>query len=203
VNARRWVELLLPDAATVSFAWVRDLVHGDEGLLAKITQSPTARRLLSRNLRAQHRLATPANLSLAPHQQWLLNGHVQQAALARRLGIDALHERIRTTISAAPVAALRKELGEEGYQQALAGPALDVTGLEHAGFAEALERGRLCDYLISVGAALLETTVSGTDPFCSLRMRFAFSPACWRARPRGLRVDAAQLHARLAELAKE
>jgi hypothetical protein len=198
MSARRWADYLLPDAFSMQLGWLLELVRGDENLLAQIARSSTARRLLARRAYAQHRITVPARAALAPHQQWLLADHMQQLALARRLGLVAAQEFIRTTVDASAVCALRKELGEDGYRAAIAGPGLVIDGLDRAAFAAALRGGRLGDHLVAVGAALLETTTQPDDAFARARMRFAFSPACWRSRPRGLRVDATQLAARLA-----
>ncbi len=203
MSARRWIEFLVPDALGVHIDWLRDLVRGEEGLLAQVTKSPTARRLLMRSLHRHLEIPVPERASLEPEQHWLLASHTRQLALARRLGIEALHELIRTTVEAPLVAILRKALGDDDYRQALAGPGLPVTGLERAGFGAALRRGRPEDYFVSVGAALLETTARSGDPFCRMRMRFAFSPACWRARPQGIGVDSAKLATRVAELSEE
>jgi hypothetical protein len=203
VSSRRWLEFLVPDALGVHVDWLRDLVRGEEGLLAQVTRSATARRLLTRSLYQRHGISVPARASLAPHQMWLLSGHTGQVALARRLGIEALHDLIRTTVEAPLVAILREELGEEAYRRAVAGPGLTVTGLERQDFGTALRRGRPDEYFISVGAALLERTAQEGDPFCRMRMRFAFSPGCWRSRPQGIGVDDKQLAARIAELAEK
>ena len=101
------------------------------------------------------------------------------------------------------MAALRKALGEADYGRALRGPGLPVQGLNRAQFERALQRGALSDYLLGVGAALLETTTQGGDPFCHLRMRFAFSPPVWASRPQGLQVDAAALAARIETARQE
>jgi hypothetical protein len=202
MSARRWMEFLVPDALAVHIDWLRDLVRGEDGLLTQVTQSATARRLLTRTLYRKQEMAVPERASLAPQQQWLLAAHKSQVSLARKLGIEALHDFIRTTVEAPLVAILRKALGDDGYRRALSGPGLAVTGLERAGFGAALKRGRPDEYFISVGAALLETTAQTGDPFCRLRMRFAFSPTCWRQRPQGIGVDDGQLAARVAELAE-
>jgi hypothetical protein len=202
VSARRWMEFLVPDALGVHIDWLRDLVRGEEGLLTQVTKSATARRLLTRSLHRHHELPVPERASLAPEQHWLLASHTRQVALARKLGIEALHDLIRTTVEAPLVAILRKALGDDAYREALTGPGLPVTGLERSGFGAALRRGRPEDYFVSVGAALLETTARSGDPFCRMRMRFAFSPACWRARPQDIGVDGAQLATRVAELSE-
>jgi hypothetical protein len=199
MSARRWVEFLLPDALSMHFDWLQDVTCGDQGLLTRVAQSPTARRLLNRTARRRHGIAVPARVDLAPHQQWLLLPHADQAALARRLGLDALRDYIRTAVRAPAVAALRRELGEEGYTAALTGTALPVRGLDRTRFDAALERGGFAEYVVAVGAALLETTTATGDPFCRLRMRFAFSPACWRTRPRTIEVDAQELARRICE----
>lgn len=199
MNARRLASYLLPDASTTHPGWLRHLVGGDDHLFAQVLRSPLARRLLTRRAHERYRIAVPSRATLAPHQRWLLSESSQQLALARRLGLDALHEFIRTTVDALAVAALRKELGEEGYQAAMTGAGLAVVGLDRGAFAAALRDGRLAQHLVGVGAALLETTTQDGDPFAPLRMRFAFSPACWRARPRDLQVNAAELAARIGE----
>jgi hypothetical protein len=200
VSLRRWLEFLVPDALGVHVDWARDLVRGDDNLLARVKQSGTARRLLSRQLHRHYEMAVPERVKLAPEQRWLLAEHSKQAALARALGIEALHDLIRTTVEAPLVAALRGALGEESYRGAVATPGAPVTGIAREEFRAALGRGRADDYFVSVGAALLETTVQSADPFCRMRMRFAFSPSCWRSRPRGIEVDGAWLAARIAEI---
>jgi hypothetical protein len=203
VSMRRWAEFLLPDALGMQVDWLRDFVRGDRGLLAQIAGSPTARRLLNRNVYRQHKISVPGRVQLSPQQQWLLLPHAAQVALARRLGLDALHESVRTTVRATSVAALRKELGDDGYRRVLAGRALPVSGLDRAAFDAALERGNFADYAVAVGAALLETTTQPGDPFCNLRMRFAFSPTCWRMRPRDIAVDREELARRIGEPAQQ
>jgi hypothetical protein len=200
MSRHRWLEFLVPDALGVHVEWVRDLVRGDESLLARVKQSATARRLLSRQLHRHYEVAVPERALLAPEQRWLLAEHSRQAALARALGIEALHDLIRTTVEAPLVAALRGSLGEVAYRNAVAAPAGPVTGLTREDFRAAVGRGRADDYFVSVGAALLETTVQSGDPFCRMRMRFAFSPSCWRSRPRGIGVDGAWLAGRIAEI---
>jgi hypothetical protein len=203
VKARQWVEFLIPDALAMQLDWVRGLVKGDDGLLAQISQSPTARRLLTRGAHKHLQIAVPARANLAPQQQWLLAAHPQQVSLARSLGIEALHEIFRTTVNARSVAVLKEALSEEGYRRAIAGPGLLVQGLDRSEFDEAVQRGRLTEYITAVGAALLETTTQPGDAFCQMRMRFAFSPACWRARPRDIQVDPTLLHERIRALSKE
>lgn len=199
MNVRRWIDSLLPDAesSTLQLNWLRGITRGDQGLIESIVQSPTARRLLNRRAYRQHKIVIPGRVELAPHQQWLLAGHAEQIALARRLGFDALHENIRKAIRSSSVTALRKELGDEGYKLALATPGIAVRGLEQIHFDAALGRGELAGYAISVGAALLETTTPPGDDFCRLRMQFAFSPECWRKRPRGIKVDPDELTRRI------
>jgi hypothetical protein len=203
MSARRWVEFLVPDALAMQLDWVRDLLKGDDTLLAQVARSPTARRLLTRGAHQRLHITVPSKGSLAPHQQWLLYAHPQQVLLARNLGTEALHDFIRTTVEARSVAILKEALGEDGYRRAVSGPGLPTEGLDRSQFEEALKRGRLTEYITGVGIALLETTTLAGDPFCQMRMRFAFSPACWRARSRGVRVEDAQLHARITELGTE
>jgi hypothetical protein len=200
VSARRWAEFLLPDAIGVQLDWLRDVVRGDDGFVAQLARSPTARRLLNRTMYRRLEIPVPERVSLNPHQQWLLAGREQQLRLARQLGIEALHGLIRTTIDGRSVALLRAELGEEGYGRAMAEAGLEVDGLDRSAFVAAVTRGRLTAYIVSVGAAVLETTTRAGDPFCGVRMRFAFSPECWRSRPRGIRIDGVQLAQRIAEL---
>jgi hypothetical protein len=201
VSTRRLVDFLIPDALAMQFDWVRNAVRGDKNLLAAIAQSPTARRLLNRRVQSEHRIAVPGSVELAPNQRWLLSTPAQQVDLARRLGFEALRGFIRTAVRASHVGLLRKVLGEDGYREALSGAALSVVGLERAHFDAALERGELADHAVSVGIALLETTTPADDSFCRLRMRFAFSRACWSSRPQNLCVDDAELARRL--VAKE
>jgi hypothetical protein len=201
MNARRWMDFLLPDALTVHLDWLRQLTAGDRTLLSHLLRSRSARLLLTRRLYKAHEIAVPDRVRLQPHQQWLLKDHETQRDLARRLGADALHGWIRTTVRASWVATLRGELGEDGYRQALAGPGLAVEGLEREAFDTALQQQRVADYFTALGAALLETTTSRSDPFCRLRMRFAFSPHAWQARPRGIRVDPDDLAQRIADFA--
>jgi hypothetical protein len=202
MSVRRWAEFLLPDALGVQVDWLREAVRADDGLLAQVARSPVARRLLNRTMHRRLEIPVPERISLGPQQQWLLAGREEQVRLARRVGIEALHRLIRTTIDGRCVAALRAELGDEGYGRAMAQAQLDVEGLDRSAFVAAVTRGRLAVYIVSVGAAVLETTTQGGDPFCSLRMRFAFSPECWRCRPRNIEVDGAQLARRIAELTK-
>lgn len=202
MNARRLVDYLVPDAVSMQVGWLRDLVRADDNLISQIAKSPTARRLLTRKAHGQHKISVPARAALAPNQQWLLLDHRRQQALAKRLGLEAVHQFVRTTVDAASVAVLRKELGEEGYRAAIAGTGLRVEGLDRAAFAAALSRGRFVEHVTAVGAAVLETTTRGGDAFASMRMRFAFSPACWHSRPKDLQVDEAELAARIAEDAK-
>jgi hypothetical protein len=198
-NARRWMDFLLPDALTVHTDWLRQFTAGDGQLLSRLMSSRTARMLLTRRLYKLHEIAVPERVKLRANQQWLLMDHEAQRALARRLGRDALHDWIRKTVRASAVVMLRNELGEDGYRRALAGPGLSVTGLDRYSFETALQRGEVGNYFVSVGAALLETTTDSGDPFCALRMRFAFSPSAWQCRPRGVRVDADELARRIAE----
>ncbi len=198
MNARRWIDFLLPDALTVHTDWLRQFTAGDGQLLAKVLRSRSARLLLTRRLYKLHEIAVPDRVKLQANQQWLLLDHEAQRALAQRLGRDALHDWIRQTVRASAVVMLRHELGEDGYRCALAGPGLPVEGLDRFSFETALQRGQVCNYFISVGAALLETTADGGDPFCGLRMRFAFSPSAWQCRPRGIRVDPDELARRIA-----
>lgn len=195
----RWIEFLLPQATAMQPGWLRDLVAGDADLLAKIRHSRSARALLTRGAYRHHGFSIPGRATLEPHQQWLMLDHSRQRALARELAIQALSDVIRTTVRGTCIASLRKELGESRYQQAIEQPALAVHGLNRAQFDEALRNGALAAFLLSVGAALLETTTRSGDPFCRLRMRFAFSPACWLARPHGLRVDGVELAARIQQ----
>jgi hypothetical protein len=202
VNARRWVGYLLPDAFSLQMDWLRELVRGDDGLLAQVARSPTARRLLTRTAYQRHQIPVPSRASLAPDQQWLLSDPRQQVLLARRLGLEALRDVIRTTIDAPSVAILRKTLGDDVYRATLAGPSLAVEGLERASFVQSLKSGKLADHVTAVGVALLETTTQPSDAFARMRMRFAFSPACWNARPRNLHVEGELLALRIAESLK-
>jgi len=201
-SARRWIDFLMPDALTMHPGWIRDLLGSDSGLLAKIMSSPTARLLLTRNIYRHHEMVVPARITLAANQQWLLLSHEAQRSLARRLGVEALREHICATVRGASVSALRAQLGDEHYERAIAGCGLHVEGLERAAFDEAVSRSELADYLVAVGAALLDTTTQPGDPFCRARMRFAFSPKCWLSRPRDIRVDAAELAQRIDNLTK-
>jgi hypothetical protein len=201
MSARQWTDLLLPDALNTQLDWLRDLVR-DGNLLDHVRRSPTARRLLARETYARHGLVAPARTSLSQEQQWLLLNRQDQLTLARRLGIAALHDFIRLTVQARAVAALRKELGDEAYRKATTQPALCVAGITRAPLDEAIERNRVGDYLVAVGAALLETTLPPDEPFYRLRMGFAFSPSCWHSRPRGLQVDPQALAARIVEAAR-
>jgi hypothetical protein len=197
MSARRWAEFLMPDAVSMQFDWLREAVQGDRGLLAAIAQSPTARRLLNRRVQREQKIPVPRRMTLAPHQQWLLASPAAQVALARRLGLEALRNYIRTTVRASSVAALRKQLGDEEYRRAVAEPALPVTGLDRARFDAAVARGDVQEHATSVGAALLETTTPSDDNFCRVRMRFAFSSDCWHARPQGLKVERNELVRRI------
>lgn len=199
MNARRWMDFLLPDALTVHFDWLRQFVSGDGRLLDQVMNSRTARLLLTRRLYKFHEVAVPDRVKLRANQEWLIEDHESQRELARRLGRDALHDWIRRTVRASAVVMLRGELGEEGYRRALAGPGLSVEGLDRVAFEAAVQRGQVGEFFVSVGAALLETTTDGGDPFCGLRMRFAFSPGAWQSRPRGILVDADELARRIAE----
>ena len=199
MNARRWIDFLLPDALSVHTDWLRQFTAGDGQLLAKVMRSRSARLLLTRRLYKLHEIAVPDRVKLRANQQWLLMDHEAQRALARRLGRDALHDWIRRTVRTSAVVMLRNELGTDGYRRALAGPGLAVEGLDRYSFETALQQGHIGNYFVSVGAALLETTTDGGDPFCGLRMRFAFSPGAWQCRPRGIRVDADELARRIAE----
>lgn len=199
MNARQLVDYLVPDAVSMQVGWLRDLVRGDDNLLSQIAKSPTARRLLTRKAHSKHEITVPARATLPPNQQWLLLDHRRQQALAKRLGLAAVHGFVRTTVDAGSVAVLRKELGEEGYRAAIAGPGLAVQGLERAAFTTALGRGRFAEHVTAIGAALLETTTRGGDAFASLRMRFAFSPTCWHSRPKDLQVNEAEIAARITE----
>lgn len=199
MNASRWMSFLRPDAWTVHTDWLRQFTAGNSHLLTQLMSSRTARLLLSRRLYKAHEVSVPERVKLQPNQQWLLEDHESQRALARRLGRDALHDWIRKTVRASAVVILRGELGDEGYRRALAGPGLPVEGLDPLAFETALQKGRIGEYFVSVGAALLETTTEGGDPFCGLRMRFAFSPSVWESRPRGIRVDADELARRIGE----
>jgi hypothetical protein len=203
VSARRWGEFLLPDAANMHLDWLRQLMTVEGGLIGRFLESPTARRMLTRRAHRRHCIAVPERVSLTANQQWLLSTPSAQIALARRLGLAAVSGFIRTTVIAASVAKLRALLGEEIYRRAVEGNGLDVRGLDRAQFDVALERGELDDYLVAVGAALLETTTQPGDPFCRVRMRFAFPPTCWGARPRSLVVDDAELAERIAEAMRE
>jgi hypothetical protein len=200
MSARRWAEFLVPDALGIHIDWLRELVQGEDGMLAHVTRSSTAARMLTRRLYQRHGISAPARTTLAPHQQWLLSGQTQQVALARELGIEALNGFIRTTVDAPSVAILRKTLGEETYRRILAAPGLEVSGMERTAFAAALRAGRLDEHFVSAGAALLETTTRTGDPFCRMRMRFAFSPGCWRSRPQGIGVDERLLADRITQL---
>ena len=199
MNASRWMSFLRPDAWTVHTDWLRQFTAGNSHLLAQVMNSRTARLLLSRRLYKFHEISVPERVKLQANQQWLLEEHESQRALARRLGRDALHDWIRRTVRANAVVMLRGELGAEGYRRALAGPGLSVEGLDRFAFEAALQNGQIGEYFVSVGAALLETTIDGGDPFCGLRMRFAFSPGAWECRPRGIRVNADELARRIAE----
>jgi hypothetical protein len=201
MNARAWIQFFMPNALTIHVDWLRQLTGGNGQLLAQIMRSRTARLLLTRRLYKLHEIAVPSRAKLKPNQQWLLMEHEAQRALALRLGRDALGDWIRRTVRASYVSMLRRELGENDYRRALAGPGLPVEGLDHESFETALQRGHISDYFVAVGAALLETTTDETDTFCRLRMRFAFSPSAWLARPRGIRVDADELTRRIAESA--
>lgn len=198
MNASRWMSFLRPDAWTVHTDWLRQFAAGNSHLLSQLMNSRTARLLLSRRLYKLHEVPVPERVKLQANQQWLLEDHESQRALARRLGRDALHDWIRRTVRASAVVILRGELGEDGYRRALAGPGLSVEGLDRLAFETALQKGQVGEYLVSVGAALLETTTEGGDPFCGLRMRFAFSPSAWECRPRGIRVDSDELAHRIA-----
>jgi hypothetical protein len=65
-----------------------------------------------------------------------------------------------------------------------------------------VQQGRLAEHIAGVGAALLEISAP-QDTFCRMRMRFVFSPTCWNARPRGIRVDGADLAAHIQSVAGE
>ena len=197
MSARRWADFLMPDALSMQFDWLRDAVQGDRGLLAAIAQSPTARRLLNRRVQREQKIPVPRRMTLAVHQQWLLSNPAAQVALARRLGLEALRDYIRTTVRASSVASLRKQLGEEAYRSAISEPALPVSGLDRARFDAAVARGDVLEHATSVGAALLETTTPSDNNFCRVRMRFAFSTDCWHSRPQGLKVDHAELARRI------
>ena len=197
MSARRWINFLVPDALSMQFEWVSNAVQGNRGLLAAIAKSPSARRLLNRKVHRDFKIAVPRRPELAAHQQWLLSTPELQVALARRLGLEALHGYIRTTVRSAWVASLRKELGEERYRQAVAEAALPVAGLDRAHFDAAVARGEALEHATSVGAALLETTTPPGDTFCRMRMRFAFSSGCWTRRPQALQVDAGELARRI------
>lgn len=199
MNARAWMSFVWPNALSVHSDWLRQFTAGDGLVLAKVLRSRTARLLLIRRLYKLHEVVVPDRVKLRADQQWLLADHETQRALAKRLGRDALHDWIRRTVRASAVAMLRSELGEQGYRRALAGPGLAVEGLDRLAFETALQRGQIGEYFVSVGAALLETTTEGGDPFCNLRMRFAFSPGAWLCRPRGIRVDAHELERRIGE----
>jgi hypothetical protein len=201
MNARRWMDFLLPDALTVHVDWLRQLTAGDRTLLQHLLASRPARLLLTRHLYKVHEIAVPDRVRLQPHQQWLLKDHETQRGLARQLGTDALHAWIRTTVRASWVATLRGELGEDGYRRALAGPGIAVQGLDREVFDAALQQQRIGDYFVALGAALLETTTNRGDPFCRLRMRFAFSPRAWQSRPRGVRADPDELARHIADFA--
>jgi hypothetical protein len=203
VSARRWAEFLLPDAANMHLEWLRQLMTVEGGLIGRFMASPTPKRMLTRRAHRRLGLAVPARIALAPNQQWLLSAPSAQIALARRLGLAAVSSFVRMTVIAASVAKLRALLGDEIYRRALESQGLDVRGLDRAQFDAALECGELDDYLVGVGAALLETTTQPADAFCRVRMRFAFPPACWRARPRSLGVDDAELAERIAEATRE
>lgn len=196
MSARQWLEFLLPGALTLQFDWIRDLVRGDQDLMAKISRSPTAQRLLTREVYKFHQVVVPDRACLEPQQQWLLWNHDRQHELARHLGTKALSELIRTTVEARLVAMIRQQLGEEGYRRALTGPALHVQGVDRSRFVHAAEQGRLAEHIAGVGAALLETTAP-SDSFCRMRMRFVFSPTCWHSRPRNLRAEMTDLAAHI------
>jgi len=200
MSARQWLEFLLPEALTMQFDWIRNLVQGDRNLVARISRSPTAQRLLNRETYKLHQVVVPDRASLEPHQQWLLWSHDRQRLLARQLGVSALHGFIRTTIDARLVASFRQQLGDEGYKRALTAPALQVEGLDRAPLVQVVQQGRLAEHVAGVGAALLEISAPD-DSFCRLRMRFVFSPACWNARPRDIRVDEADLAAHIQSVA--
>jgi hypothetical protein len=183
--------------------WVRQLMTVDGSLIGRLLESPTAKRMLTRRAQRRHGIAVPERVALAPNQQWLLSSPSAQVALARRIGLDAVRGFIRTTVVAASVSRLRALLGEETYRRALEGNGLEVRGLDRQQFDAALERGDLEEYLVAVGAALLETTTQPGDAFCRVRMRFSFPPACWRARPRSVAVDDAELAQRISEAMRE
>ena len=199
MNMRAWANLLLPDALNTHLDWLRDLVRGDDGMLAQVVRSPAARRLLARKTYTRFGLVPPARATLTATQEWLLATRDQQLALARHLGMAALQECIRRTVNAKAVATLRRELGEDAYRKAMTQPPLAVTGLDAARFREEIERNGVGVYLTAVGAALLESTLPVDEPFYRLRMALIFSPPCWQSRPRGLQVDPQALATQLRE----
>lgn len=203
MSARRWAEFLLPDAGSMHPDWLRQLMTVEGGLIGRFMESPTARRMLTRRAQRRHGIAVPERITLSPNQQWLLSTPPAQIALARSIGLAAVNSFIRMTVVAASVTKLRTLLGEETYRRALERHGLDVRGLDRAQFDAALERGELDEYVVAVGAALLETTTQPGDAFCRMRMRFAFPPACWRARPRSLDVDDVELAQFIAEAMRE
>jgi hypothetical protein len=75
MNARRWIDFLLPDALSVHSDWLRQFTAGDGQLLAKVMRSRSARLLLTRRLYKLHEIAVPERVKLRANQQWLLTDH--------------------------------------------------------------------------------------------------------------------------------
>lgn len=197
VELRRKAQLFFPDASGIESGWLQKVLPLDGDLLAGVQKSRHASRLLRNAVAKHYQLVVPERESLKPEQQWLLLDTSKQRDIAKQLGIYACASYIRTAVTRVAVARLREYLGEEGYlttvRAASDSHVLAVAGVQREGFDQAIAQQQIGRYISAHGIALLEQTLDSDDPFFALRMRFAFSPACWNMRPRGLSVDPARL----------
>ncbi len=196
-DLRRRAALFFPDASNIEPGWLQKVVALDSELLKGVQKSRQASRLVRRAVSEHYQLVVPQRESLQREQLWLLLDHSQQRDLAKKLGTQVCRHNIRTTVTREAVAQLRDYLGEEDYLQTLRSAAdssgFAVAGVQREAFDQAVAQQHIGRYVTAHGVALLEQTLDTDDPFFALRMRFAFSPACWNMRPRGLTADMEQL----------
>ncbi len=194
----------LPSVDDVHEGWIASLLECQGTRMNVLLQGAHARRQVSGMLLEAFDLPQHRPLELSGVCAWLLMSPAAQRRLARQLAVAAHAIHIRRAINKDEVAAMLEQLGEQAYQRALRSPVLqsfvsDGSPLGAQWLMSALACGRAKEYLTALGAALLELTVAEDDTFARIRMRFAFSPSCWRRRPTGLDAERSTLQMQVLE----
>ncbi len=192
----------LPSVDDVHEGWLASLT--EQGALPCPVEGQHARRQANGMLLQAFNLPQHRPRELSGVCAWLLLPPGRQRRLAHRLAVAAHANDVRHIIDKDTVAALIEQLSDSGYRRALRAPSLstrlnDGSTLPAAPLVSALRAGQAQAYLARLGAALLEQTVSQDDSFARIRMRFAFSPDCWRRRPRGLQTESSSLRTQVLE----